>query len=240
MKRYLGVDGCKAGWFVVALNDEDNWSTGIYGSIDALWEKYKTASSILIDIPIGLNSRGFFGRICDSEARSILAGGRASSVFTPPCREALAARTYREACARHEKITGKKLSIQTWNIMKKIREVDDFLRCNGKARSVIRETHPEICFYYLEGRPMQYSKRKREGFQERVIALRKKFPLSDDIIECSLKAHKRKEVQKDDILDALVNALTARFGYHQLSSIPGAVVFDKKNVPMALWYFPFR
>jgi len=50
-----GVDGCKAGWFVVELEPSGAWTIDIFPDVDAIWHQVsKTASLILIDIPIGL------------------------------------------------------------------------------------------------------------------------------------------------------------------------------------------
>ena len=85
---------------------------------------------ILIDIPIGLKTGGSGERLSDLGARSILKA-RKSSIFPVPCREAIYAKTYKEACEVNERLTGKRISKQAWNIVPKIRDVDGF---SGRKR----------------------------------------------------------------------------------------------------------
>jgi Protein of unknown function (DUF429) len=61
---------------------------------------------------------------------------------------------------------GKAITQQTWAVVPKIREVDDLFRKHPALREIIREAHPEACFRERVGRPMNYSKKKREGQDE--------------------------------------------------------------------------
>jgi predicted RNase H-like nuclease len=237
MSEFIGVDGCKAGWFAVTLDKDENWKTGLFFSAADLWEHNKTASLILIDIPIGLSQEGQSDRKCDRMARQMLGPGRSASIFTPPCREALSAISYVEACAINQQITGKKISIQTWFIMPKINEVDKFIRTCKETLSIIKEAHPEICFSALAGGSMKYNKNSKLGFQERRNELIKRFPQTDNVIKHSLKRYRRKDVKKDDILDALVNAITAKLGHQFLVAMPKNFDYDLKGIPMAIWYY---
>ena len=237
MPKFIGVDGCKAGWFAVSLDKDENWQTDLFISAAELWENNKTASLILIDIPIGLIEKGQSDRKCDKAARQMLGPGRSASIFTPPCREALSSNSYVEACAINQQMTGKQISIQTWFIMPKIYEVDNFIRNCKEALSIFKETHPEICFSALAGGSMKYNKNSKIGFQERRDVLIKRFPQTDHVIDYSLKHYQRKYVKKDDILDALVNAVTAKIGNHFLLSLPKNFDYDFKGIPMAIWYY---
>ena len=61
------------------------------------------AEVIAVDIPIGfLDAAQHGGRPCDIEARKLLGGSRASSVFSPPVRATLAAGSYPAARPRLE------------------------------------------------------------------------------------------------------------------------------------------
>jgi len=65
-------------------------------------------------------------------------------------------------------LTGKKLSRQAWGIIKKIREVDSFLRNHHEYAGRIRESHPEICFYKISaGKSARRRKPKRESKKEK-------------------------------------------------------------------------
>ena len=113
---FVGADGCKQGWFVVRLTGEDNWQTGVFKDIRRLWEEFKGAKAILIDIPIGLKEEGDDERDCDVEARRLLHSKRSSSVFRPPCRKAVYSPIDKASKVNFE-VTGKFLSCQTLNIL---------------------------------------------------------------------------------------------------------------------------
>lgn len=83
IERYVGVDGCKGGWFAVVMGADGGVTMGCHGSVAALWRALKGAKAILIDIPIGLVSESGEGRRADSLARKALAPWRHRSVFSP-------------------------------------------------------------------------------------------------------------------------------------------------------------
>ena len=112
----------------------------------------------LIDIPIGLLDGP---RACDLAARTLL-GPRRSSVFPAPPRRLLRARRYAGQC-----------SIQLWNILGKIREVDEAMTRRLQRR--IREAHPECAFALLGGAPLRFPKKTAEGEAERRKLLRPHF-----------------------------------------------------------------
>ena len=86
--QYLGIDGCKIGWFFVALNDRDEWESGTVAKIAELSHKIQKSRLTLIDIPIGFRENNPRERLCDISARKIL-GQRHSSVFPAPSRLAI-------------------------------------------------------------------------------------------------------------------------------------------------------
>lgn len=139
-----GVDGCRSGW-TVATPDGVAVVRTFAEIVEARFEL------VLIDIPIGLIDEG--PRSCDVEARQLL-GARRSSVFPAPPRRLLRARSYRGQCSR-----------QLWNILYKIREVDEAMTPRLQRR--IREAHPEVSFALLGGAPMRFPKKTREGLAER-------------------------------------------------------------------------
>ena len=141
-KVFVGVDGCRAGLLAVFLTTKNEssceWETGLFPNfsllIHFLENKYRQAESlILIDIPIGLKNGGSGERLSDVGARSILKA-RKSSIFSVPCREAVYAETYEKACEINEKLTGKRISKQAWNVVPKIHDVDSFLIKNESYR----------------------------------------------------------------------------------------------------------
>lgn len=235
---FIGVDGCKCGWFAVALNSDQNWAIDVYKTIDGLWDAVKPVSTMFIDIPIGLPHAN--KRICDVQARKLL-GRRGSSVFAVPCRKALQAKNYRQACRINKQVTGVKLSIQTWNICSKIKEIDIWLPATRESRLKVRESHPELCFWALAGRrTMAHSKKTAQGFAERYSILKKTYPQSGPIVKQALNQFRRKDVARDDILDALVLAVSARFSAGKPKTVPSDTSVDDRGRPMEIVYPPPR
>lgn len=232
----VGVDGCKAGWFTVSLTEEGHFDIDVFAGVSALWKKHNRASVILIDIPIGLKESGSQERLCDIEARRLL-GPRQFSVFRVPCRAAIYAKTYEEACSINERNTGKRLSRQIWNIALKIREVDMLLSNSELVRLSFRETHPELCFWALAGgHPMKHPKRTEAGFSERKQLLQSVYPQANEIVSYALDTYRPNQVKEDDILDALVAAVTATAGQEKLVSIPEPPQFDSRGLRMEMVY----
>lgn len=233
---WVGADGCKKGWFAVRLSTRDSWEVNLFPNIQELWQQYEGARLILLDIPIVLRDRGHAERSCDIEARRLLGSKRRSSVFPVPCRAAIYAER-EDGSKTNEQKTGRRLSMQALGIIPKIREVDHFLLNNPTARSRIREIHPEVCFWALNGRrPMEYSKKKEKGIQERKSVLRSVYPDSDRIFEYAEGKYFRKEVARDDILDALAAAITAYKGEQGLKSIPEKPEYDSHGLRMEIVY----
>ena len=108
---------------------------------------------VAVDMPIGLPAVG--RRACDALARSML-GPRRASVFPVPVRSALAATSFAD-------VTG--LSIQGWNLVPKIREVD------ACWEPRVFECSPELSFAVAAGAPMAHPKRTPEGRAERLAVL---------------------------------------------------------------------
>ena len=169
-----GADGCKGGWVVVlgrALKTKVRpFGAFVVSALDEIPSLDDTPEVLAIDIPINLPVRAEpGGRACDRHAR-ILLGSRASSVFSPPVRAALACATYEEALevnrASSEHALG--ITIQCWNIVPKIREAAAFV-ASSRVRTV--EAHPEVCFRAMVGGPMTHPKRTPLGRAERLDAL---------------------------------------------------------------------
>lgn len=234
--KVVGVDGCRAGWFAVVLEGEA-WQTHLYATILALWRAQQDAARILIDIPIGLPERR--ERACDGAARQVL-GVRRSSVFSVPVREAVYAPTYAQANAVNEQAVGKKLSKQSWNITPKIREVDLLLFSEHPAREVLYETHPEVLFWALNGgQPMAHAKRRRVdlrfvGLNERLALLQAYFPQASALYEDALRRYPRRQLGRDDVVDALAAAVAARMTPH--ATLPPQPERDVHDLPMQIVY----
>ena len=99
------------------------------------------------------------------------------------------------------------MSRQAWNILGKIREVDQLMIKYPGIRSRLREVHPELSFYLLAGkRAMTHSKRVEEGKRERIQLLRKVY---GNNVDKALSDRKSLGSNDDDILDAFAVLHTA-------------------------------
>ncbi|MGB5443249.1 MAG: DUF429 domain-containing protein, partial [Gammaproteobacteria bacterium] len=147
--KYAGIDGCSDGWFCVRLGRNGEWEFSLLPDASSLLKITRSSGLVLIDIPIGLMESGREERECDRLARQLLGPRRASSVFPSPARRTLDAVTYEEALRLNRAQTERGISLQTWNITPKIREIDDLLTEHPCLIGVIRECHPELCFWSL-------------------------------------------------------------------------------------------
>lgn len=66
--------------------------------------------------------------------------------------------------------------------------------------------------------------------------LRSVYPHTDDVVSNALSRFRRKEVGRDDVLDALAAAVTAAVDPQNLASIPETPEFDSRGYPMEMVY----
>ena len=237
-RTFIGIDGCRAGWFCVTLHEGDGWSCRVAPDAYALGALVTEVDSVLIDIPIGLPDSGLDGRLCDREARQLLGRGRAASVFSAPARRTLAADNYPDALETNRKTTGRGLSKQAWNIVPKIREIDTLLGDNRALQGVLRECHPELCFWALNGKQaMHFNKKKAQGQQQRLRVLERYLPQCQALFEQACSEFLRRAVARDDIIDAMVCAVTARYGYGRYRTTPANPPLDGQGLPMEIVYY---
>lgn len=255
-----GVDGCPAGWFYIALDATGEWCYGVAKSLREIVDKADCRDRVFVDIPIGLpDKRKPKPRKCDLEARRLLnhdlsgellpnSERRGTSVFPAPTRKTLYAKNYQDACCINERITGKKISRQTFAIRNKIRDADELLlsdtEASDKARRIVREVHPELCFWALnDHRPMQRSKSKKEekweANQDRLKVLEicrlKPRAMAEEICKRyfrSKKFFKSEVISRDDIADAMVASVTARA--NQLNYLPAEPQCDSEKLSMQM------
>ncbi|WP_117592478.1 DUF429 domain-containing protein [Haloprofundus halophilus] len=234
----VGVDGCPDGWLAVNYEDQKYNRTDLYQNIEELWENHRDAETILIDVPIGLREKSNDKRHCDSKAREKLSPDRHTSVFPTPVREAVHCEDYESAKAKQEKLTDGSLGTQTWAISDKIKELDEFLRNTEDARGIVREAHPEVCFWaFNDEEAIEYSKTSQPltAFWSRVNVLER---VDEDVL-----THLRDgglavetEASNDDLLDAFVLALTASARTGPLQTLPEDPEDDPKGLPMEMVY----
>ena len=233
-----GVDGCREGWFYVELKPSGDIRWGVVKKVEELVSSTNDQARIFIDIPIGLPDDGE-DRTCDRAARKALGRPRASSVFPAPARAVLDldARTYQESNEFSRKTVGKGITRQTYAILPKIREVDTFLRSSAKARSLIREVHPELCFWALNGEnPMRFNKSKPEGFWERLDVVKGQMSTAAAEVRQMIRWSNGRGVARDDILDSLVAAITASQPQEAWQTVPACATNDRFGLPMEMVY----
>jgi predicted RNase H-like nuclease len=232
--HFVGVDACRAGWVAVGLTETGDVSHMVAPTIAAIAERYRTAL-ILVDVPIGLRDSERDERRCDLEARAVL-GPRASSVFAAPCRSALRLSTYAEASAEHHRRTGRRLPKQSFAIAPRVLDVEEYLRRHSAEGPVVREFHPEVCFWGLAGRSMTHPKRTAQGAAERLAVLKKHFPEAKQVVDGVLSAYGKGTLLRDDAIDALVGAVTARIGVEDLQTLPERPEVDGRGLRMEMVY----
>ena len=232
--RVVGVDGCAGGWFA-AWTDGDDLQHGLYKSVDDLFAAHAEADRLLVDIPIGLASSE--PRACDRLARKRL-GARGSSVFPAPCRAVVEYRQQAGEAASYDRANeiqrehlGSGISQQAWNITDKIAAMDEYLRAESPAVDVI-ESHPELCFAYLNGGyPIAHPKSGEIGRAARFAVLDSVLDGWQSTYKSAFGEYYRKQVARDDIVDALVLCAA---GQQPLASIPAEPPVDERGLPMRI------
>lgn len=135
----------------------------------------------------------------------------------------------------NNRATGRKLSKQTWWIMPKIREVDELLQSERPAREKLAEVNAELLFWALAGsRPMSHYKKTPQGRSERLTALTRWYPQTATLYEDALKTYPRKDVSRDDILDAAAAAVSCFISGGILREIPTESQLDSRGLPMRM------
>ena len=240
VSKWVGVDGCRAGWLSIGFDDVGDYEMLIFATFKQLVAHYEEAELILVDIPIGLPSKPG-GRVCDFEARGLLRAPRASSVFPVPVRQAIEhLQTHpteiNEARGINQQLGRQRLSQQTWAIAPKIAEVDALLVERGPSvHPVIQEVHPELLFWAFNGcQSMANSKRENAGFHERLDVLDSIDRRSRPITGSARQEFRGQGLAADDVLDALVAALTADLCHDHLRSIPDNPQNDARGLQMEM------
>ncbi len=231
--RYVGIDGCRGGWFAVTMGDDGSWKTGLFDSLNDVLASFPGARHVLVDIPIGLPRNA--PRTCDREARRLLGPKRASSVFPVPCRKAVYARTYERACALNQRAMGVKVSRQAWGICPGIAEADRLMQSSRHLAGTVRESHPELCLWaLLGGGPLRFPKKTPQGRLERMSILETVFDDAVRVYEQSLAGYARSAVARDDIIDALALVVASWSCRGRLLSIPEVPEHDETGLPMEM------
>jgi predicted RNase H-like nuclease len=220
-----GVDGCRVGWVMVG-RDLGTGALTVHVA-PCFVELPNGQAAVAIDMPIGLSEDGPRG--CDSQARRLLPG-RASSVFPVPARPMLAFGCYPDANA-WGKARGRGLSKQAWNLMPRLRDLDETLHPTDQDR--VFEAHPELAFARLNGGVPPPPKRLAEGIARRIALLRRAGVKG---LARALAA-KPRGVAADDLLDAAVLTFTAeRIVKGEGVRLIGTPERDARGLRMEIWY----
>nr|MBA3908240.1 DUF429 domain-containing protein [Pseudonocardiales bacterium] len=217
----LGVDGCPGGWIGARVSGRSvEWL--LLPDAEALLAAAASCAATGVDMPIGLPAVG--PRRCDVLARSLL-GARRSSVFPAPVRAVLGAGSYAEACALSRTASGKALSVQAWNLVPRIADLDAALPDGGLPW--LSEMHPELSFLRMTGVALP-SKKTPEGRDARVAALTGWLP---DLRLSEIPPPARTE----DALDAVAVAWSARRWLSgEAEILPDPYEVDDRGLPMRI------
>jgi predicted RNase H-like nuclease len=154
-RMVVGADGYPGGWVLYSINVQ-SFATQVEVTHDLaslLRSRPADMAALGIDVPIGSLDRP---RACDLAARKLL-GVRGCCVFPAPSRAAVFAEHYRQASDLNEERTGRRLSMQSWGIVPKIRQVDEAMSTESQTWAF--EVHPEVSFWKLnQHHPMRYRK----------------------------------------------------------------------------------
>jgi predicted RNase H-like nuclease len=233
--KTAGLDGCKLGWMLISF-DEGQEVYQVLETTEQLQQAFMAFDRIFIDMPIGLEDEEYT-RECDKLLRKELGSEYSSSVFTPPIRPALSAPSYAEANMISYEYTEKKLSLQAWNITPKITLVDRLLREDTSFAEKVMESHPELLFQRLNGGMIFQKKNLKKGIRHRLELIKDEEPIADDFFRDIKEEYRRSDVGEDDIVDAMVLALYAKWSVDKtIKTIPEEVELDAEGLPKAIHY----
>lgn len=232
---FVGIDGYIDGWCCCII--QDGIRIELHKTLKDLYKRIGIINLTLIDMPIGLSSKNNERNI-DFKLRTYLPKNKKSSVFTAPCRKAVLSSNYGSAKKINQIITKKSISIQSWNISKKIKELDEFLMIQKNNNLLIKESHPEFCFVNLNNNnPLIHNKKTKDGYNERLSILIRSSEGIEMVVKKSIEKFKKEKVKKDDILDSIVLALTSKFwqknGSRTITQNPEK---DEMGIPFEIYY----
>lgn len=239
MSRWIGgLDGCRGAWagVLLDLDDPTRYRAARFARVADLLDAPEAPLCVGIDIPIGLDSHVTGGgRAADRAARAALGRGRAS-VFPVPARAAVEAGTYAEAkvLSRAHSTPPFAPSIQCWNILPYIREVDALLRGRPDLMDRLHEIHPEIAFRRLNGGQALTAGKKGPARQEG-LAARRALLAAAGLPEGLIAALPR-GIGADDHIDALAGLVVARdiLAGHA-TPLPDPPGRDAMGLPIVIW-----
>ena len=120
--------------------------------------------------------------------------------------------------------------------MKRIASVDSVLTCNVSLQSRFRETHPEVCFWSLNNhQTLNHKKDTDDGIKERLKVLNRFSENAGDFFNGVRNQHFKKNIKSDDIVDAMVAALTASLSErYSIATLPPTPEIDSHGLRMEI------
>jgi predicted RNase H-like nuclease len=247
-----GVDGCKAGWIAAFVRPAAaDFHIRVVERFSDLIVAGESPAIIAVDIPIGLpDNSGRGGRAAENAVRPLL-GKRQSSVFSVPSRAAVYAEPgpftdMPSAYAAHRRcsVVGREtsdpprgVSIQSFMIFPKIREVDACLREVPAAAARVFEVHPEVAFWRLNGEQSLSEPKKVKGRPYPPgMSLRRDILVAAGLPPDIMAVATPPGAGEDDLLDAFACAAIARRIHAGIARpFPDPPLRDSYGLPMAIW-----
>ncbi len=231
----LGLDGCRGGWVLARLAAQ-RLTLSLLPDLKSL--EMGDQHMGCVDMPIGLTSHGQ-PRCCDCRVRRLLApAGRSSSVFSPPGRCCLSLSNHGLATAAQRSGGGPGLSIQSWHLLERIRDLDAWLQVQPQRPRQLLECHPELTFLQLQQRhqprwPAPVSKHRASGQYRRLRLLGRHWGWDPTgLVDQALVRSRRRHLQHHDLVDALACLAVAMDGQRQ--TLPTSPATDAAGLPMAV------
>ena len=255
MTYIAGVDGCRAGWIAafMEVGVPDSLVMRVAATFAVIVDAPEAPALVAVDMPIGLpETIEGSGRGPEQLVRPLL-GARQSSVFAIPARAAvyasqaragslaghLAGHRLASEAALATSTPPRKVSIQAFGIFPKIREIDALLRTRADLAARVREIHPEVAFWAMNGRrPLTFPKKVRGEPAAPGLAERARLLALNGIPTRVLAGPPPKGAGADDRLDALAALVVAReIAAGRGVSFPDPPGRDAHGLPVAIWCF---
>jgi predicted RNase H-like nuclease len=240
MTRWIaGLDGCRGAWagVLLDLDDPTRYRAARFVAVADVLDGPEAPICVGIDVPIGLPDRiEAGGRVADRAARAFLQAGRAS-VFPVPARSAVYAPDYEAAKVLSRATSDPPFapSIQCWNILRYVREVDVLLRARGDLVDRLHEVHPEIAFRRLNGdRPLAAP--KKGPLRPAGLAERRALLIAAGLPIALVQSPAPSRIGADDHLDAMAALIVARdIVYGCAQAMPDPPGRDAYGLPVVIW-----
>tara|TARA_B100001113_G_C20937372_1_gene547139 strand:- start:1 stop:663 length:663 start_codon:yes stop_codon:yes gene_type:complete len=197
-----GIDGCKSGWIVSSIHNK-KLSIQYYSSLDNV--KLLSTTNIIIDMPVTCPKTILnYPRNADKKAKSFL-GRNHASIFYAPVTHWL--KMNLNAINKECQLLHKpKLSIQSYNLFSKIKEVN-----RSRYYNYLWESHPECVFKRWNNNMSLPSKKTVNGrlLREKILYEKLKFYGISNFISIidQFKSQHSTGYCNDDIFDSLSMAI---------------------------------